>query len=248
MSTSEFSLKSKTAIVTGGKWGIGRAIADIFSSEGSTVIALDINFKECKKTVDIIKNKGFNAIPIRCDLSDINSINKTIIEISNNFKKIDILVNNAGIFSTTPILDMTVKEWDKVMDTNLKGPFFLSKEILKIMIENKYGKIINMSSLTAKTGGRTSGVNYGVSKAGLISVTKYLAKFGAKYGINVNAILPAFVETQMNLRLKEMLDYIPLGRIASPGEIAKVALFLASDDSSYITGEMIDVDGGYLMD
>lgn len=241
-------LKGKISVITGAASGIGKAIANVLSKEGSTVVALDINIEECRKTTDAIRSKGFNAIPIRFDLSNLSSIEKIVKEIVVNFKKVDILVNNAGIFSSTPIMEMTDSEWDLVMNINLKGPFFLSKEILKSMVGNKSGKIVNIASLAAKRGGSTSGVNYGASKAGLISVTKYLARFGAQYGINVNAVVPGYVNTSMNPRLKEMIKFIPIGRVAEPEEIAKVVLFLVSDDSSYITGEMVNVDGGLLMD
>ena len=241
-------LKNKISVITGAASGIGKAIANTFSKEGSIVVALDININELIKTIDTIRNRGFDAYAIKCDISSLDEIDKTIKEIKNNFEKIDILVNNAGIFSKTPILEMTESEWDMVMNVNLKGPFFLSKEILRSMIEKRSGRIINIASLAAKRGGTTSGVPYGVSKAGLISVTKYLARFSAAYGINVNAIVPGFVDTGMNPKIKDMIEYIPIRRLAEPEEIANVALFLASDDSSYITGEMIDVDGGFLMD
>lgn len=241
-------LKNKISVITGAASGIGKAIANVFSREGAVVIALDINMEELKKTTDIIRSKGLDAFAIKCDMLSLADINKTVKEIKDNFKKIDILVNNAGIFSKTPILEMTESEWDIVMNVNLKGPFFLSKEILRLMIEKRSGKIINIASLAAKRGGTTSGVPYGASKAGLISVTKYLARFGAGYGINVNAVVPGFVDTGINPRINDMIEHIPIGRIARPEEIANVVLFLASDDSSYITGEMIDVDGGFLMD
>jgi len=241
-------LKDKISVITGAASGIGKAIADVFSREGAVVIALDINMEELKKTIDTIRSKGLDAFAIKCDMSSLSEIDKTVNKIKSNFKKVDILVNNAGIFSSTPLMEITSNEWDFVMNVNLKGPFFLSKEILKLMTKNRSGKIINIASLAAKRGGTTSAVPYGASKAGIVSVTKYCAKFAAPYGINVNAVVPGFVDTGINPRIKDMIEYIPIRRIAKPEEIANVALFLASDDSSYITGEMIDVDGGFLMD
>jgi len=242
------SLKGKISIITGAASGIGKAIADIFSNDGAIIVGLDINMEKLKATTEEIKSKGLNAIPIKCDLGDLNDIYRAVKEIKGYFKHVDILVNNAGVFSGTTLSEMTEDEWDNVMDINLKGPFFLSKEILKMMVRNRSGKIINIASMAAKRGGTTSGVPYGTSKAGIIAVTKYCAKFAAPYGINVNAVIPGFVNTGINPRIKEMIKDIPLKRIADPEEIAKVVLFLASDSSNYITGEMIDVNGGLLMD
>ena len=246
-------LKSKVSIITGAATGIGRATAIIFGEEGSTVIAADIDFNGVKDTVNMINEQGYTALPMNMDLSSINNIKDFVKKVLDKYKRIDILINNAGLFSTLPILKMTENEWDKVMDINLKGTFFLSKEVLPIMIRQKYGKIVNVSSLAAKRGGVTSGINYAASKAGVLSVTKCLAKYSAPYGINVNAVIPSFCDTPMFRSLPEekqdsAIKSIPLGRLARPDELGKAILFLASDDASYITGEILDVNGGVLMD
>ena len=246
-------LKDTISVVTGAATGIGRATAIKFAEHGSTVILADINLDGIKKTSEIIEEKGYSGIPIKIDLTSLSYIKSFTSKVISQFKRIDILVNNAGIFSTLPILEMTEQEWDLVMGVNLKGTFFLCKEILPIMIKQRSGKIINLSSLAAKRGGVTSGINYAASKAGIISVTKCLAKFAASYGINVNAVVPAFCDTNMfrslpKEKIESAIKGIPLGRPAQPEELADAILFLASHEASYITGEILDVNGGVLMD
>jgi 3-oxoacyl-[acyl-carrier protein] reductase len=219
-------LKDKISIVTGAATGIGKTAAVTFGEEGSTVVAADINIEGAKKTVKEMEERGLKAVPVKLDLASVKDIHRFVEEVLNYFGKIDILVNNAALFSTVPILEMTEEEWDKVMDINLKGTFFLCKEVLPVMMKRKYGKIINLSSLAAKRGGVTSGVNYAASKAGLFPVTACLAKYAAPYGINVNEVVPAFCETSMFRSLpQEKIDAaiasIPLGRAARPEELAR---------------------------
>ena len=246
-------LENKISIVTGAARGIGRATAMLFGEEGSTVVVADIDMEGARKTADEMGEKGNKAYPVMVNLSDIGDIQSMISDIKEKYGDIHILVNNAGVFSKTQIPDMTEEEWDRVMDVNLKGAFFLSKEVFPVMIKQQYGKIVNVSSLSAKRGGFTSGINYGVSKAGLISVTKYMANFGGRHGINVNAIVPGFVDTEMfqqnsEEKKKAVINSIPIGRVASTEEVAKAILFLSSEDSDYITGEILDINGGVLMD
>ncbi len=246
-------LENKISIVTGAASGIGKATAILFGEEGSTVVAADIDIDGARETVNVMRENGCKAYPRKVDLSDIVDIQSMVSEIIEKFGGIHILVNNAGVFSKVQIPDMTEKEWDRVMNINLKGAFFLSKEVFPGMIKQQYGKIVNISSLSAKRGGVTSGINYGVSKAGLISVTKYMANFGGRHGINVNAIVPGFVDTGMfqshpEEKKKAVIKSIPIGRIARTEEIAKAIMFLSSEDSDYITGEILDINGGVLMD
>ncbi|OFW64310.1 MAG: hypothetical protein A2Z35_01055 [Actinobacteria bacterium RBG_19FT_COMBO_36_27] len=242
----------KISIVTGAAKGIGKATSIKLAEKGFTVILADIDKIGLEKAVKDIKKSGIFAEALILDIANVEQINRTISYIIEKYKRIDVLVNNAGIFSNTPILEMTEKEWNKVLNVNLKGTFFLSKAVLPIMMEQRYGKIINMSSLSAKRGGSTSGVNYGASKAGVISITKYLAKFCAPYRININAVVPGFVDTDMikmhTSDIDKLIESIPLGYIAKCEEIANVISFLVSEDSSYITGEILDVNGGVLMD
>ena len=246
-------LKNKISIVTGAATGIGMATSINFGRQGATVIAADIDLEGAKRTAEKLEQEGSIGIPMKLDLSSLLEVKRFVNKVLERFEKVDILVNNAGRFSTLPILEMTEEEWDGVMDVNLKGTFFLCKEILPNMIKQGYGKIVNLSSLAAKRGGVTSGINYAASKAGILSVTKCLAKFAAPYGINVNAVIPAFCDTNMfrslpQEKIEHAIKSIPLGRPARPEELADAILFLASDEASYITGEILDVNGGVLMD
>ncbi|HAK46622.1 MAG TPA: beta-ketoacyl-ACP reductase [Spirochaeta sp.] len=246
-------LKDKVCIVTGAATGIGKATAIKLAEHGGTVVVADIDVDGAEQTVEEIKQKDLKAFVEELDLSDLTGIKEFAAKMISRFKKVDVLVNNAGRFSTMPLMEMTENEWDAVMDVNLKGTFFLCKELLPEMIKQHYGKIINLSSLAAKRGGVTSGINYAASKAGIISVTKCLAKYSAPMGINVNGILPAFCDTKMfnslpQKKINSAIKGIPVGRPARPEELANTILFLSSDESSYITGEVINVDGGVLMD
>ena len=246
-------LKDKISIVTGAATGIGMATSINFGRQGATVIAADIDLEGAKRTAEKLKQEGFSGVPMELDLSSLVEVKRFVNQVLERFENVDILVNNAGRFSTLPILEMTEEEWDGVMNVNLKGTFFLCKEILPNMIKQGYGKIVNLSSLAAKRGGVTSGINYAASKAGIFSITKCLAKFAAPYGINVNAVVPAFCDTNMfrslpQDKIENAIKSIPLGRPARPEELANAILFLSSDEASYITGEILDVNGGVLMD
>ncbi len=246
-------LKNKICVVTGAATGIGKATAIKLASHGGTVIAADIDINGLNETVYKINDLGQKGFSVKLDLSDLQEIENFTEKIITEFGRIDVLVNNAGRFSTVPIFEMTEEEWDVVMDINLKGTFFLCKAVLETMIKNGYGKIVNVSSLAAKRGGVTSGINYAASKAGVLSITKCLAKYSAPMGINVNAVIPAFCDTNMFRSLpQEKIDNaikgIPMGRPARPEELANAILFLSSDESSYVTGEILDVNGGVLMD
>jgi 3-oxoacyl-[acyl-carrier protein] reductase len=246
-------LKERIAIVTGAATGIGEATAIVFAEEGAHVIACDIEMKGAENTVSQIKKKGGKAVAMRVDLSEVDEIATFVEEVIRRFDRIDILVNNAGLFSTTSIPDMTEHEWDRVLNVNLKGTFFLSQRVITGMMKRKSGTIVNVASLAAKRGGVTSGMNYASSKGGVIVITKGFAKFCAPYGIRVNAVVPSFCNTPMFRSLppekrKLAADAIPLGRVADPRELGYAILFLASDEASFITGEILDVDGGLLMD
>ncbi len=246
-------LENKISIITGAARGIGKATAILFGEEGSTVVVADIDMEGTRKAADEMREKECKAFPVKVDLSVIWDIQSTVSDIKEKFGDIHILVNNAGVFSKVQIQDMTEEEWDRVMVINLKGAFFLSKEVLPVMIKQQYGKMGNVSSLSAKRGGFTYGVNYGVSKVGLISVTKYMANFGGRYGINVNAIVPGFVDTEMFRDHQEekkmaVIKSIPLSRIDRAEEVAKAIMFLYSEDSDYITGEILDINGRILME
>ena len=246
-------LKGKVALVTGAGRGIGKAAAILLAKEGANVVVNDVDLQSARETADEIRAMGCEALPIKADVSDKAQVRKMVGSIINAFKKIDILVNNAGIFSSVPLIDMTEDEWDKVMEVNLKGVFVCSQAVMKFMIKQHSGKIVNIASLAGKVGGIYSGAHYAASKAGVICLTKSLAKQLAQYGINVNAVAPALIETDMMKdwpkQVKEtLLKQVPLGRFGTPEEVAETVLFLVSEGANYITGATIDVNGGLLMD
>jgi len=247
------AMTDRVAIVTGAATGIGKAAAEELASRGAHAVIADIDTKGGEAAAAELRAKGLAASYLRLDIGKVDDIRRGVREAVERFSRIDILVNNAGLYSTVPIPEMSEAEWDRVMAVNLKGTFFLSKEVLAHMVGRRYGKIVNIASLAGKRGGVTSGVNYGASKAGVISLTKYLATYAAPYGINVNAVVPGFAETKMFRmnspeKIEALLKTIPLGRVAKPEELAKVIAFLASDDASYVTGEIMDVNGGIHMD
>jgi len=247
------AMTDRVAIVTGAATGIGKAAAEELASRGAHAVIADIDTKGGEAAAAELRAKGLAASYLWLDIGKVDDIRRGVREAVERFSRIDILVNNAGLYSTVPIPEMSEAEWDRVVGVNLKGTFFLSKEVLAHMVGRRYGKIVNIASLAGKRGGVTSGVNYGASKAGVISLTKYLATYAAPYGINVNAVVPGFAETKMFRmnspeKIEALLKTIPLGRVAKPEELAKVIAFLASDDASYVTGEIMDVNGGIHMD
>jgi NAD(P)-dependent dehydrogenase (short-subunit alcohol dehydrogenase family) len=245
-------LKNKIAIITGGAQGIGKSVALSFAKEGASIAICDINEKEGKNVIKAIKRKKRDAIFIKCDVSNEEDVNNAVKSTLEYFKKIDILVNNAGVMNTNPIEKLNLEDWDKTMAVNLRGTFLFSKAVLPFMKKRKYGKIINISSLAGRTGGIMVGVDYSASKGGILAFTKALARELAPYNINVNAICPGTTKTEMIKKfsprqIQELRNKIPLGRLGEPEDVALCALFLASDESNYITGATIDVNGGLLM-
>jgi 3-oxoacyl-[acyl-carrier protein] reductase len=241
-------LVGRVAIVTGGARGIGRAIAEEFLKEGAKVVIVDVLEEELMRTAKELSRYG-DITAVKADITKKEDREKVVKVTLEKYGRVDILVNNAGIFSTTSIEDMTEEQWDKVMNVNLKAAAMLSKEVIKYMKAQRYGKIINMSSLAGHVGGIFAGVDYAVSKAGLMCLTKSLAKRLAKYNILVNAVAPGVIESPMTAPWpeevkKSFIEKIPLGRLGKPEDVAKVVVFLASDDSNYITGQIINVDGG----
>ncbi|MGI6586705.1 MAG: 3-oxoacyl-[acyl-carrier-protein] reductase [Gracilibacteraceae bacterium] len=245
-------LKGKTAVVTGGSRGIGRAIALELASKGANVaVNYTKNSAAADAVVEEIKAMGKLGIAVKADVSSISEVENLVIEVLNTFGSIDILVNNAGITRDNLIVRMTEKEFDDVIDTNLKGAFICTKAVSRVMIKQKSGKIINVSSVIGIVG-NSGQSNYAAAKAGLIGFTKSMAKELAKRGINVNAVAPGFVQTDMTSSLpekvkEEFIKSIPLMRIGKPEDIAKGVAFLASEYSDYITGQVINIDGGMVM-
>lgn len=245
--------KDKACIVTGGGAGIGRAISLAFAREGSDVAVWDLNGSNATEVAETISRMGGRSLAEKMDVTKWKEVAASVQKVLEEFGRIDILVNNAGICQVGSIEHMEEEDWDRILDVNLKGVFLCSKAVMVIMKRQRSGKIINMGSVSGKTGGFAVGAHYAASKAAVICFTKSLAKELAPYGVNVNAIAPGVVETEMTRMItggdwRGYLDTIPLGRIGSPDDVAKVAVFLASDNAAYLTGEIIDVNGGQFMD
>jgi 3-oxoacyl-[acyl-carrier protein] reductase len=245
-------LKNKIALISGASRGIGAAIAKCFAQEKAKVAII---FNKSEKEAEILKNEivqnDGECLMFKGSVADFSRMKEIVKAIKENWGKIDILVNNAGIIKDKPLLLMNENEWDEVINTNLKGAFFLTKASLSTMIAQKQGKIINISSLTAMFG-RPGQTNYGSAKAGLLGFTKSLARELAPYGILVNSIIYGLIDTQMTKSiprpiLEDLKKLIPLGRVGTPQEAANAALFLASTLSSYITGATLNVTGGEYM-
>jgi 3-oxoacyl-[acyl-carrier protein] reductase len=246
-------LKDRVAIITGAARGIGKAIALTSVREGAKVALVDVD-KEGLNILknEIMKNRG-EVITISCDITDSADVREMVRQTHKIFGRIDILVNNAGIIRRGTIETVTEEDWDRVIEVNLKGTFNCCKSVVGIMKEQGYGKIVNVSSIAGKMGDITSAPGYGSSKAGVDALTKTLARQLAPYGINVNAVSPHAIETEMSAqwseeKRKEIIASIPLGRLGKPEDVAEAVLFLASDEASFITGEILDVNGGVLMD
>ncbi|WP_418441389.1 3-oxoacyl-[acyl-carrier-protein] reductase [Anaerotignum lactatifermentans] len=243
-------LKGKTAIVTGGSRGIGAAICKRFAEQGANIALLYAgNTQKAEETKVALQEMGVKAEAYQCNVADAEQVAAVCKQIIKDFGGADILVNNAGITKDKLVPMMKVPDFDSVVDTNLKGAFYMIKQLYPVFMKQKSGKIINISSVSGLMGnpGQT---NYSASKAGLIGLTKSVAKELASRNVNCNAIAPGFVATDMTENLSEnnaLVDHIPMKRFAQPEDIANLALFLASDQSDYITGEVIRIDGGLAM-
>ena len=241
------SFKDKVAIVTGAASGIGKSCSLSFAEKGVKVVVVDLNKKGVEETNLEIQRKGGKSIFIKADVSKKEDVENIVNITENNFGKVDILVNCAGICQIRNVEDITEEEWDKMMSINLKGTFFLCQSVLKEMKKYQKGKIVNMGSVAGEIGGILVGANYSASKAGIICLTKSLARYAAPYNINVNSVSPGFIDTEMAKDLGQDPKSVPLGRRGRPEEVSDVILFLCSEASSYITGANIDVNGGLFM-
>ena len=239
---------NQIAFITGASKGIGYSIAKAFVLNGTTVACASRNLEDLNKTVEKLKSLGGNAIAVQLDVSDLSNFKSAIDYTIEKFEKIDILVNNAGIVKDNLILRMKEEDWDSVIDVNLKGTFNGVKSVTPYMMKKKYGRIINISSVSGLMGNYGQ-INYSAAKSGIIGLTKTSARELASRNITVNAVAPGYIQTDMvsdlNDKFKdELLKMIPLGRIGNPDEIAATVLFLSSENAGYITGETISVNGG----
>ena len=245
-------LKGKNIIVTGATRGIGREIALTLAKNGAN---LAINYRnlnsDLENLLNEIKSFGVDALAVKCDVSVLEEVNSFIEKVKSHYTTIDVLVNNAGITKDGLILRMKEEDFDDVLDVNLKGTFNTTKSVSSIMVKQKYGKIINISSVVG-IAGNSGQCNYAASKAGVIGFSKSVARELSSRNINVNVVAPGYIDTDMTKNLpdkvkEEIIKSIPMKRIGSPKEVAKLVLFLSSNLSDYITGQVINVDGGMLM-
>lgn len=239
-----FGLKGRVAIVTGAARGIGQACAIAFARSGAEVAVCDI--LPVVHTVDMIEEIGGKCFGKQLDVSRRNEIEGFVREATEYFSQVDILVTCAAICPRTEILESNEEEWDRVFAINVKGTFFAVQTLLPHMMKRNYGKIICIGSLAAQTGGLISGPSYVASKGAIHSLVKHLAKKTAPFGIYVNCISPGMIDTEMTQGFNYRAEWCPLGRIGEPEDIAKAVLFLASDESKYITGAILNVNGGIL--
>lgn len=251
-------VRNKVILITGAGSGIGRETAIMFAKNGAKVVVTDVDEKSGKETVDeIIKvltedpdSKG-DAFFLKLDTSDREQTRQVAKEVIKKYGEIDVLINNAGIIQDALVTKMTEEQWDKVIDVDLKGPFFMIQSVVDNMIEHKIGEIINVSSVVGVFG-NIGQVNYSAAKAGLIGLTKTLAKELGKKGIRVNAVAPGFIQTRMTASLPEkvlmaMKDKTPLKRLGLPSDVAYAIMFLASDEANFINGIVLPVDGGLVI-
>ncbi len=244
-------LSGKVALVTGAAQGIGRAIALLLARNGADIVVSDINLEKAEETAKEIRAIGPNAISVKVDVANLSDVERMVEGILEKLAKIDILVNNAGITRDKLVLRMTEEDWDAVLGVNLKGTFNCTKAVLRHMAKPRSGKIVNIASVVGEMG-NAGQANYSASKAGVIGLTKTVAREYAQRGINVNAIAPGYIETPMTDALpekakEELKKLIPMERLGKPEDVAEAVLFLVSEESSYVTGQVLNVNGGIYM-
>ena len=242
-------LKDKVALVTGGASGIGRSICLTFAQEGAKVAVVDMNLKGAEQVVSEIKSSGGQAIAVRCDVSNFDEVDAAVKQVVKNYKRIDILVNDAGSWSTKRFLDLTIDDWNRIVHVCYFGVLNFCKAVLPLMMAQKGGRIVNISSRTAQVGNVYNSV-YAGAKGAIDSFSKSIAKDMGQYNITVNCVAPGLTETpgsansKMLENLEETMKDYPLGRLGLPQDVANAVLFLASDESSFISGTVVTVAGG----
>jgi 3-oxoacyl-[acyl-carrier protein] reductase len=242
----------KVVVVTGAARGIGRAIALALAREGAAIVVVDVDQERIQQVVQEIEALGRQAVAIAADVSDRQAVQQLVGGAVSRFGRLDILVNNAGIIRRGGFLEHEPEEWQRVLNVNLGGTFNCTKVAVPLMIKQGGGKIINISSVVGKMGDIASAPSYGTSKGAINTFTKSLARELAPYGITVNAVAPHAIETEMSQgwseeKRRQIVEAIPLKRLGQPEEVAEAVLFLASDGADFVTGHVLDVNGGYLM-
>ncbi|RAV15623.1 SDR family NAD(P)-dependent oxidoreductase [Paenibacillus contaminans] len=249
----ERKLQGKSAVITGAGQGMGKEIAKLFAQHGAKIVLNDLNEDRLKETAAEIKATGGEAIWVKADISRRENVISLIDKARSAYAAVDVLVNNAGVLRSTPFLTIEEQEWDLVMDANVRSVYLCTQAVLPMMMENKRGKIVNISSSAGKSVSTLGGAHYTTSKAAVLGMTRHVAKEMAPYNINVNAVCPGLIDTEMVRSTcgPEQIAYyessFPIQRLGTAREVADLVLFLASDDSSYITGASIDINGGDLM-
>jgi len=244
-------LEGRVALVTGGARGIGRAICEKLASEGAKIAMVDIMLDVAEKTAEEFKAQGYEALAIQANVAIPEDADKAVAAVVAKFGKLDILVNNAGITRDTLMLKMTEKDWDAVLAVNLKGTFNFTKAATKVMMRARYGKIVNIASVVGRMG-NVGQANYSASKAGVIALTKTTAREFGSRNITANAIAPGYIQTDMTEKLPQeardaFLVNIPLKRAGLPADVANAVCFFCTDESAYVTGQVMNVCGGFLM-
>ncbi len=245
------SLKEKVAIVTGGGQGIGRCIALRLAKEAAKIAIFDLNRQLARAVVEEIVTDKTEAVSFQVDVSSMEEVKQAVNQTIDKFRHIDILVNNAGINKDKLLLRMEDEDWGRVLQTNLTGTFNCMKVVLRSMVKNRYGRIVNVSSVVGIRG-NVGQANYAASKAGIIGLTKSVAREVARYGVTVNAVAPGFIDTPMTRKLgeekrQEFISQIPMGREGTPEEVADAVSYLVREEAAYITGEIVRIDGGLAM-
>jgi len=244
-------LTGKVALVTGAAQGIGKVVALLFAQNGADLVISDINLQKAEETAKEIESIGRKAMAIKVDVANFDDVNRMTHAVIERFGHIDILINNAGITRDKLILRMTEEDWDAVLNINLKGTFNCTKAVVRHMAKQRSGKIVNIASVVGEMG-NAGQANYAASKAGVIGFTKTIAREFAQRGINVNAIAPGYIQTPMTDALpekvkEELKRLIPMERLGQPEDVARAVLFFVSEASSYITGLVLNVNGGIYM-
>ena len=248
------NLQDRGAVVTGGARGIGAAVARRLAADGAAVAVLDVEEESCQETVAAIRDAGGTAIGVGCDVSQVDQVEAAFARAATAFGTLDILVNNAGVLRDNLLFKMTENDWDTVMSVHLKGSFLCARTAQKFMVQQRYGKIVNLSSTSAL--GNRGQANYASAKAGLQGFTKTLAIELGPFNINVNAVAPGFIDTEMtratamrvgldpDAAIASAAQQIPLKRVGKPEDVANVIAFLVSEDASYVSGQVIYIHGG----
>jgi len=244
-------LKGRNALITGAAQGIGKSLAISMAREGANIGIADVNMESAESTANEVKSMGVKSIAIKLDVSSQDEVSSAFSTFIEEFGSMEILVNNAGITRDAILIRMKEEDWDAVLNINLKGTFLCSKEAIKIMAKKRYGKIVSISSVVAFLG-NPGQANYSSSKAGLIGLTKTIAREYSSRGVRANAVAPGFIQTAMTDILpdnvkEEMQKAIPLGQFGTTEDVARAVIFLASEESDYITGQVIHVNGGMYM-